>query len=162
MTSGYPQDDDSVCCCYDCHVDAWLQNCMVRCVLHVIGFAISEACHAEQEYPQMVAAGKRLTASLWATSWLSMPFIQGGVIGDLGSMVYIHIQNKIKPGDLGSLVYTHIQNKIKPGYWFVKLSSWHNSGIPCAPYSLRVRIRIRVRITTRIRIRVRVRIRVRD
>ena len=30
MTSKYPQDGDSICCCYDYRVDAWLQNCVMH------------------------------------------------------------------------------------------------------------------------------------
>ena len=36
------------------------------------------------------------------------------------------------------------------------LKFWHNSRIPCEPYSFRVRIRIKIRVRVRDRIRVRV------
>ena len=42
-----PQDGGSVCCCYDYCIDARLQNCAVRCILHAIGCVMSDACHAE-------------------------------------------------------------------------------------------------------------------
>ena len=45
------------------------------------------------------------------------------------------------------------------GVWTVSRSR-DNSGIPCTPYTFRVRIRVTIRV--RIRIRVTVRIRVRD
>ena len=77
----YPQDGDSVCCCYDYCIDMRLQDCVMYCVLHVIRCAMSDACHAEpeyiqdvaagnachaeREYIQDVAAGKRLTASTY-------------------------------------------------------------------------------------------------
>ena len=37
VMSEYPQDGGSVCCSYHYHVDSWLQNCVVRCILHAIG-----------------------------------------------------------------------------------------------------------------------------
>ena len=53
MTSEYPQDGCSGCCCYDYPADARPQNCTVYCVLLVIGYVISDTCHAvKQEYPQ--------------------------------------------------------------------------------------------------------------
>ena len=45
VTSEYSRDDGSVCCCYDNRVDARLQNCVMHCVLHVIGCVMSDACH---------------------------------------------------------------------------------------------------------------------
>ena len=33
------------CCCYDYGFDARLQNCVVRCVLSLIGSVMSDACH---------------------------------------------------------------------------------------------------------------------
>ena len=50
-----PQDGGSVYCCYNYHVDAndaRLQNCMVCCVLRVIGCVMSDPCHTRREYPQ--------------------------------------------------------------------------------------------------------------
>ena len=47
VTSEYPQDSDSVCCCYDYRFDAPLQKCVVHCVLCILGCIISDACHAE-------------------------------------------------------------------------------------------------------------------
>ena len=47
-----PQDGDSVCCCYNYHVDVRLQNCVVRWVLRLIGCMVSIACYVEREYPQ--------------------------------------------------------------------------------------------------------------
>ena len=33
-------------------ITALTQNCMVHCVLRMIGYVLSDACHTEQEYPQ--------------------------------------------------------------------------------------------------------------
>ena len=52
MTLEYPQDGGSVCCCYDYHVETGLQDCVVCCVLHIIGCVMSDACHVKQEYLQ--------------------------------------------------------------------------------------------------------------
>ena len=62
VTSEYPQDGGSVCCCYDYRVLARLKNCAVRSVLHVI--TQNEITH------KMVAAGnmgKGLEASINTT-----------------------------------------------------------------------------------------------
>ena len=59
MVLKYPQDGGSVCCCYDCHVDARLQNNMVHYVLNVTGCIMSDACHTERECPQDGGCGKR-------------------------------------------------------------------------------------------------------
>ena len=40
-------------------VEVQLQNCVVRCVLRVIGCEMSDACHAEREYPQDGGRGKK-------------------------------------------------------------------------------------------------------
>ena len=50
--------------CYDYCVDTRVQDCVVRCVLRVIGSVMSAACHAEREYPQDGGRGKSLTASI--------------------------------------------------------------------------------------------------
>ena len=50
--SDYPQDGSSVCFCYDYRFDVWLQNSVMCCILHVIGWIISDSCQGEQAYPQ--------------------------------------------------------------------------------------------------------------
>ena len=52
VTSEYPQDGGPVCCCYDYRVHARLQNCVLRCVMPLIGCVMSDACYAEREYLQ--------------------------------------------------------------------------------------------------------------
>ena len=42
VMSQYPQDGGSVYCCYDHRVYTWLLNCMVHCVLCVIGCVMSD------------------------------------------------------------------------------------------------------------------------
>ena len=59
VTSEYPQDGDSVCYCYDYPVDAQLQNCVLRCVLRVSRCIMSDACHAEWEYPHDGGCGEK-------------------------------------------------------------------------------------------------------
>ena len=65
VMSKYPQDVSSVCCCYDYGIDAQLQNCVVGCILFVIG------CNARRmSYRTKVPTRwwprwkKRLTASM--------------------------------------------------------------------------------------------------
>ena len=60
-----PQDDGSVYCCYDYCNYTRLQNCVVHSVLRVIGWLMSNTCHAEQEFPQVGGHRKKmLTASV--------------------------------------------------------------------------------------------------
>ena len=61
VTTEYLQDNGSV-----------LQNCIVRCVLHIIGCVISDTCNAEWEYPQ---DGDRMKADSLNTYPNSSPFI---------------------------------------------------------------------------------------
>ena len=49
-------------------IDARLQNCVVPCILHVIGYVMLFACHTEKEYPQDVAMGKSMIASIGAST----------------------------------------------------------------------------------------------
>ena len=65
VMSEYPQDGGSVCCSYDYRIDAWLQNCIVHCILRVIRYVMFDTCHADESIHKMVAAGKRLTASIF-------------------------------------------------------------------------------------------------
>ena len=68
VMSEYPQDGGSVCCCYDYRVDAGLQNCMERCIFRVIWCSMTNACHAEREYPQDVSEGKFIHSNLISCS----------------------------------------------------------------------------------------------
>ena len=52
VTSKYLKDGGLVCCCFDYRVDVRLQNCMVHCVLLPVRGVMSNACHAEGEFPQ--------------------------------------------------------------------------------------------------------------
>ena len=63
VTSEDPRDGGSVCCCYDYSIDVRLQNCVVRCVLRVIGCANPTNVKQNESTHKMVAARKRLTAS---------------------------------------------------------------------------------------------------
>ena len=54
----YSQDGGLVCCCYDYPVEVRLQNCVVHCVLCLIGCVMSDVCHAEQEYLFITFSGK--------------------------------------------------------------------------------------------------------
>ena len=67
LTSDYLQDGNSVCCCYDYCFDTQLQNCVVRCVLRVIGCAVVGACHTGQEYPQDGGHGKMADSLYYET-----------------------------------------------------------------------------------------------
>ena len=68
VTSEYPQNGGSVCCCYDYRVDVQLQNCVVHCVLKVIGCVMGGASHAKQEYLQDGGCGKK-TDGLYTVYW---------------------------------------------------------------------------------------------
>ena len=97
VTSEYPQDGGSVCCCHDYRIEARMQNCMVCCTLRVVGCAVSDSCHAEWEYPQDGDWGKKADGfyvqvvlwyssqkhaylksseplKLWECSWMSKDF----------------------------------------------------------------------------------------
>ena len=56
--------------CFDYHIDGWLQNCMVHCVLRIIGCVMSDACHAEQEYPYDDCCRKRLFEEMLDNCWV--------------------------------------------------------------------------------------------
>ena len=79
------QDGGSVCCCCDYHLYAQLQNCLVRCVLHVM----SDACHAEWEYPQ--DGGRRKKG--WRP--LLWPFYNSSMHGDSLNPIIFHHNNHI-------------------------------------------------------------------
>ena len=67
VMSEHPQDGGSGCCCYDYRVNVGLQNCLLRCILLVIGCVMSGANHTKQEYPQDDGhrkKKKRLTVSI--------------------------------------------------------------------------------------------------
>ena len=66
VMSKYPQNGSSVCCCLDYCIDARLQNCVVGCVLLVIGYVISDECHTEQEYLQYGGHGVKGWRPLWS------------------------------------------------------------------------------------------------
>ena len=66
----YSQDGRSVCCCYDYLVGGQLQNCMVSCILHIIGYVMSATCHAEWEYPQHGGCRKKTDSLNTATDSL--------------------------------------------------------------------------------------------
>ena len=69
VISEYPHDGGSVCCYYDYHVDTWLPNRVLCCVLGIIGCVMSSACHVEWEYPQDGGRGKKVDG-LYSADWL--------------------------------------------------------------------------------------------
>ena len=71
MMSEYPQDGSSVSCCYDYHIDAQLQNCLVHYVLRVIGCVMAGTWQNKGTH-KMLAAGKMLMASIVFFSTFSL------------------------------------------------------------------------------------------
>ena len=82
VTSEYPQEGGSVCCCYDFHVDTRLQNCVVHCVLCVTRCVMAGAYHAEWEYRthKVVVSGK---------GWQPLLSRQEVQCGNFGKLVFV-------------------------------------------------------------------------
>ena len=96
VMSEYPQNVGLVCCCYNYHIDVRLQNFVVRCVLHVIGCVLSDACHTEQEY-KIVVVGRRLTASIILCPFITCQSIMNFQLTLSKSMTDLTTLDKAEP-----------------------------------------------------------------